>query len=62
MQRTDVVTGWIEGVEPERAWRLMVAALVALFALGVMLGAVEARASASAPQRAGAVTARGSAA
>jgi hypothetical protein len=40
------VTGFIEGLEPEQHWRLMVGVLAVLFLVGVLMGAVEARAAA----------------
>lgn len=47
MQRLTFVTGWIEGLEPEQHWRLMVVALTLLFLVGVLIGVVEGRGNAA---------------
>ncbi len=43
MQKAEVVTGWIEGLGPEKHWRLMVAVLTLLFTLGVLMGSLGVR-------------------
>jgi hypothetical protein len=50
VQRLDVVTGWLEGLEPEQHWRVMVVALALLFLLGVLIGAVEGRGGSAAEE------------
>lgn len=45
MQRVEQVTGWIEGLGPERHWRVMVAALALLFCVGLLVGSLQAGAS-----------------
>ena len=45
MQKIEQVAGWIEGLGPERHWRVMVAALALLFCVGLLVGALEAGAS-----------------
>jgi hypothetical protein len=43
------LTGFFEGLEPEQHWRVMVGVLTLLFLVGVLMGAVEARAEAAGP-------------
>ena len=43
MQKTELVMGWIEGLQPEQHWRLMVLALTVLFLVGVVIGISDAR-------------------
>ena len=41
MQKIEQVAGWIEGLGPERHWRVMVVALALLFGVGLLVGALQ---------------------
>ena len=43
VQKTELVMGWIEGLQPEQHWRLMVLALTVLFLVGVVIGVMDTR-------------------